>query len=274
MSWVHGGAALLYLVVFGLMCLKVKEGQYPPVTDVTEHTSVWEQIKIYMKECFSHPIYVFIFLGTGLFGISTLVTLGADVFAIKAMGVSMKGLGLLTLVASGMATLIMYPCGWLSDKFHPLRVTLASVILVAVVNFLSCFFMVGPVTYWVFTIIAVLLNGVYFAAGIPMLMALLPKSRFGQFCSANGTFKSAVLVVFGLFTGGFLDWLTNNGKLVDNYRYGFLCVGVCFVLYAITLVYVMKYWKQSGGMHGYIAPGVDEPGAAPALDSAATSKQE
>lgn len=64
MRAIHVGVAILYFVGFTLMCLFVKEGEYPPVTDVTEKTTFREQVKIYFRECFTHRIYILIYLST------------------------------------------------------------------------------------------------------------------------------------------------------------------------------------------------------------------
>jgi predicted MFS family arabinose efflux permease len=266
MQWAYGGVSLLYLVGFSLMCFKVKEGKYPPVTDVTESSSVWSQIKLYMRECFSHPIYIFVFLGTGLFGISTLVTIGNDFFAIDALHISMTQIGWVAGWAGWGALLLQYPCGWISDRFGPLRVSMVSVALIALVNFAQFFYMHSFTSYIAFTVVNLVVGSIYGAAWMPMLIAVLPESKFGQFCSANGTFKSAVIIAFGSVGAMWLDWVTKKGSVVDNYRYAFLWVGVCYVLYAITLAVVIRYWQQRGGVRGYVAPG-EEAAAVPAPTS-------
>ncbi len=63
---IHVGVAILYFVGFGLVCWRVKEGQYPPVEDVTEKTSFFDQVKLYFKECFNHPIYIMIYMVTAI----------------------------------------------------------------------------------------------------------------------------------------------------------------------------------------------------------------
>ena len=63
---VHVGLAILYFVSFTLLCLRVKEGKYPPVTDVTEKTSLIDQVKLYFRECFIHPIYILFYIAMGI----------------------------------------------------------------------------------------------------------------------------------------------------------------------------------------------------------------
>jgi Na+/melibiose symporter-like transporter len=49
------GAAALYLVGFGLMCLNVREGQYPPPPETVDgQTGPWSGVKTYLVECHSH----------------------------------------------------------------------------------------------------------------------------------------------------------------------------------------------------------------------------
>lgn len=62
MKAIHIGVALIYLIGFGLMCWKVKEGTYPPVQDVTAESTFMDKVKLYFRECFSHRIYIYVYL--------------------------------------------------------------------------------------------------------------------------------------------------------------------------------------------------------------------
>ena len=61
---IHVGVAVLYFVGLGLVCLFVKEGEYPPVEDVDEKTRFTDQVKLYFRECFTHPIFICLYLST------------------------------------------------------------------------------------------------------------------------------------------------------------------------------------------------------------------
>ncbi len=76
---IHVGLAALYFVGFGLMCWRVKEGEYPPVTDVTKQTTVREQVGIFFRECFTHPIYVLFYLMSAA-SVLTIGTIPAGIF--------------------------------------------------------------------------------------------------------------------------------------------------------------------------------------------------
>lgn len=64
MSRIFTGAAMLYLVGFSLMCLFVKEGEYPPVDEKEKEAPLLDKVKLYFKECFFHPIYIFMYGST------------------------------------------------------------------------------------------------------------------------------------------------------------------------------------------------------------------
>lgn len=67
MRVIHVGVAILYFVGFTLMCLRVKEGEYPPVLDVTEKSSFMDKARLYFRECFTHPIFLLVYASSFLF---------------------------------------------------------------------------------------------------------------------------------------------------------------------------------------------------------------
>ena len=62
-EYVCTAAALIYLIGFGFMCMKVKEGDYPPPSDSLATPNPLKMIKVYATECFFHRIYIYYFLG-------------------------------------------------------------------------------------------------------------------------------------------------------------------------------------------------------------------
>ena len=81
---IHVGVSILYFVGFGLVCWRVKEGQYPPVEDVSEKTTFLDKAKLYFKECFHHPIYVMIYMVS----VVTVLTRGLNPSGIFALHLS------------------------------------------------------------------------------------------------------------------------------------------------------------------------------------------
>ncbi|RPI62512.1 MAG: hypothetical protein EHM48_03960, partial [Planctomycetaceae bacterium] len=106
MLWIHIGVAVLYFFGFGMMCLGVKEGTYPPATDVTETTTFWEKSRIYFTECMSHRIYIMMYLVTFFTAMSTIIGV-AGVFGLhvdqhlKTVSAHSPGTTSLTMSADG-----------------------------------------------------------------------------------------------------------------------------------------------------------------------------
>jgi hypothetical protein len=85
------------------------------------------------------------------------------------------------------------------------------------------------------------------AACIPTFVAILPKSRYGQFCSAQAIFNSVLLIVANWGGGLFID-------LTGNYRNLYLWDAFFTTLALLAMIVVWIGWKKFGGIKNYIAP--------------------
>lgn len=101
---IHVGVAILYFVGFGLVCWRVKEGQYPPVEDVTEESTFMDKVRLYFKECFHHPMYVMIYLVTAV----TVLTRGLNPAGIFVLHLSQHQ-GKIEASAAGASVVAMTP---------------------------------------------------------------------------------------------------------------------------------------------------------------------
>ena len=96
---------------------------------------------------------------------------------------------------------ILYPAGWIADKFHPFRIY---VILFGIGLFSS----IGQ-CIWIFwdfghnwnLYLLLILNMAFLPiftvrdlVSGPMFMRLLPKERYGQFCSANDMIRAFAMM--------------------------------------------------------------------------------
>jgi maltose/moltooligosaccharide transporter len=254
MHWVFLGAAIVYLVGIALMCWRVREGQYPPSTDVTEKTGIIGQIGLYFRECFTHRIYIFMFLCTAFIGLGfATLPIFNKVFTL-GVGVTMEDIGYIGGALAIVQIIIYYPCGWLVDKFHPIRISLITLLLLPIIQIGSYFFIHG---YWGYVVLQsayILISSVWWLSANPLLMNIFPREKYGQFCSANGMARAGIIVLGSLVTGKYLDWLTDNNTVIDNYRYAFLLVGFLFAASLACLLMVYVTWKKLGGQHGYKPP--------------------
>jgi hypothetical protein len=98
-----------------------------------------------------------------------------------------------------------------------------------------------------------------------MYMRILPKSRYGQFSSANAMVRSLAVIVGGLLMGLALDSLAQIFPRKDYcYRFIPLWTLVCFGGSLFFLRRLYSEWVTRGGATSYHPPGFepkDEPDA-------------
>lgn len=263
------GAALLYFVGFMQMCWKVKEGEYPPAPEtLSKRKGFKAEAETYFRECFIHRIYWYYFLHTACWnigGASYIFTL----FLNLSLGVTLDQHGKILGVAQLLTALLLYPAGILADRLHPLRVMVwvkIGILISTMLNMIWLFKTFSPQTnFYVLvgiTAFTLPLTVMYTAAMSPMIMRLLPASRFGQFCSACYMMVSLFSIVSGIAVGAAFDlirrWLPESewGK---DYCYRFVPVWT-FIFFSIGLVFLLllyREWKRCGADAHYKAPGFD-----------------
>ncbi len=256
-------AALLYLVGFGLMCLNVREGQYPPPDPyVGGGTGPVAAIKCYAVGTHAFPHYWYLWIntfigaiggGTGTFMLYFYLTIG---LTLKEYSV-IEGC---VLVIAGVLTPI---AGWLADRFHPIRVvlvaSLVSLFIIAPVNLSWLFWHPAPaVVFWVILIIRTCLAAPTQALmGMwdpPMLMRLFPRANYGQFCSTNGVWRAVGHIIGGGLAGGYLD-IVSHWVGRDEAYYYLPVWNLCFGLPGFYFLYrLYRSWQSHGGDQSYVAP--------------------
>ena len=118
---------------------------------------------------------------------------------------------------------------------------------------------------FIFTQAIQLPMGIIFQASeYPFMMRVLPRSRFGQFCSANALVRSGVVIVSSISIGVVMDWLKvycqNTLGLSGDYYYRFIFLWP-LVFASIALYFrfkVYRMWLQLGGDDNYLPPMYEE----------------
>lgn len=243
------GVALLYAVGVTLMCLKVKEGAYPPPEPMTRRKGIpLAPVWAYFKDTFSNPHYRWIYVAT------TLATLAAgpvntfSVFYAKSLGMDMGLYGKYLALTYVISFCLSYLLGWLADRFHPLRIATLSIGLYAAAMLLGGVFARTPGTFAVAFVAHGVLSGCLFTTIVPTFQLLFPKARFGEFYSASGLLSSLTFVALPPAVGAMLD---ATGHV---YRYTFLTSGVVALLGFLGLLVVHQRFMALGGPKGYVAP--------------------
>lgn len=264
-SLIFIGVAALYGVGFVMMCLNVKEGEYPPPTPVSSgRFTLAPHAKAFFSQCFSQPLFTRVYLYSMAIGFAGAAN-AFVIFMERSIGLTFDQIGKITGAALFFAMLLMYPMGWLVDRFHPLRVLIVSLIGATIVIAFKVIFLFwefpNEKLFWIYIIItlaSVPASVATASAVLPMLMRLFPHERFGQFCAAN-----AICASFGMIAGGFII-----GPLLDliksrfgdgDYFYRFIPIwSVLFLLIALcAIIAVYREWKRLGGDADF-APPIDD----------------
>lgn len=254
MQWIFLGTSLVYLVGFSVVCWNIREGEYPPPDDIGENPSILKQIKVYVVECFSHPIYICIFLNTACLAFAMGASAGIIIFHRDGINLSMDAIGKAGMVISFVAMGLAFPSGWAVDRWHPIRVTLLMSIPLAAAQFIAFFFLKDLTTYWLFQGGTVIFTALFNAARMPMLIKVFPKDKFGQFASCNGMVNSTARMIGGVFAALFIDRMTNFSADKFAFRWVYAWIGAFQVAGLVSLWMMYRKWLSMGGDASYVPP--------------------
>lgn len=247
------GVASVFGFGFVLMCLKVKEGQYPPPhqleSDRPEERGLIHAVGTYFRECYSHPHYLWIF-GTITLAAITFAPINTfTIFYAKKLQIDMGYYGELMTASYFVSLALAYPLGSLVDRFHPLRVALVAMLIYAVATAWGAFSIVDSRTFGIALVAHVVLSGTYFTAAASLGSRLLPRSKFSQFDSAGRVVTAIAMMCIGPTMGQILD---HTGH---NYRLTYLAAFILSCISSVMLFIVNRRFMAMGGPKGYIAPG-------------------
>lgn len=258
--WLIGKADTHYtvmLVVIGLfygaaflwMCLNVKEGPLPPPPAVpVAAVGFRDDVKAYFRECFSRPYYVWVFVMGTISGLSFMPVNTFMIPYANSLGMSMGAYGKCLTLTFAISLGLAYFLGWLSDVFHPLRVSIASLLGYAVVTVWGAFYARTPATFSIALVLHGVLSGCYYTSSASLGQRLYPRSRFAQFASAGGILGSIAGMVLGPAVGEIID-LTGNA-----YHHTFTAGCVLAVTGLAASWRVHAEFLRLGGSKGYVAP--------------------
>jgi MFS family permease len=265
MREIYIGGALLYLIGFGVVCLKVKEGQYPP--SLVKRTTLWEQMRTYARECYTLRYYWDINLTYAVGAMAGCVGV-FNIFYLQSLGLDLKTIGrtaALTGVALPVALLF---AGSLVDRWHAVRVNAYFGAAGAFGAFGSWVWLfvtqAPPSTYWLWINVAsscfgALAGGMMYLLEIPRLVELFPRDKFGQYCGSIAMLRGPAGMVGGLLAGLFMDqWIVHVFPKEQygqyGYRFGFLWSAPLVILAFYFQYRTFRVWKRLGGGVSFTPP--------------------
>ena len=152
-----------------------------------------------------------------------------------------------------LGLLLAYPLGALVDRWNPIKIVLATTFLGLPVTLIYFFFYHDYVSSLWIDLAMMPVNLLGTMAALPMMVMLYPKTKYGQFCSANAMVKQFVGAISGILGALLMDQITSGSYDTDNYRYGYLVKFGANVVSFLFLLAVYLHWKKLGGER-YLAP--------------------
>jgi len=248
--WVFIGTGLFYGIGFTVMCLNVKEGEYPPPEplDTATRFGRWELLRVYFRECFTTPFYLWIFAGTILCVFSFQPINAFNVFYAKSLGMSMETYGQYVAVSYGISLVMAYFIGAMADRFHPLRLGIGSMILYVLVSAGGFAWGVDAQGFGLAFLAHNIISGFYYTAMASVGQRLYPKLKFAQYASAAMLVQAGIGALLPPAVGAILD---ASGH---HYRLTFLIGGLLGILGLSALLVVYRKFLQLGGTSLYQPP--------------------
>ncbi len=257
---IYCAGALLYLVGFLIICLKVKEGQYPPV-DREKADSVFlrfaKALQLYFSRCFTHPLILMMYLWAAVGAFQAGCNpYGGQVYLTRYMNFSLKQQATYWVWQGWIILAIKYPMGASLHRFiHPMRGLFYAMLLLLPLPWLYFMmddYQVGAWAMSAYTMWILInlwqcpLTQMHYLSLYPLQTKLFPQQEFGQLRSAEIMVTSGISIVAGLVGSAFVGELMFNK--FGRYGYGvtFLWQGVFSLVGFACLCVMFWYWKLYG----------------------------
>jgi MFS family permease len=241
--WIYTGIGLLFLLGFCILCLMVKEGQYPEPEVLTKSNDpmlvrALSWLKGYFKDSFGILFFTMLFLGTALHQVSTACrSIFNLLFATKDLGLTEGQFGQIMGIGSLISLAVIFICGMLMNKLKAIRIYIGSGYLIIALNIFGYFFVKDYITFYIVGVLIVIIYSIQNLCNVPMFADLFPKNKFGQFSSANAMINSLLMIVANFGGGLAIDYF--------GYRFIFIWDTIFTSLATIILLYVYFKWRRN-----------------------------
>ncbi|MBO5959515.1 MAG: MFS transporter [Lentisphaeria bacterium] len=251
------GVGLLYGIGLLCMCLKVKEGQYPPPpelpknVDGSELSSVQRIVKpfvAYFRQSFSVPYYRWVIAALVFGGLSAVPYNMFSIRYAQSVGMDMGDYGKICAITYLISFCVSYPLGWLADRFHPLRMSILALCVYLLTMIFGGCFTNNHFTFGLFLLLHNIFSGCYFTLSASLVAKLFPRSLFAQFNSANAMILALANTCLAMVFGAIIDAL--GGNYICVFWFGALMT----LISVLTMLWVFRDFLRLGGDAAYTAP--------------------
>lgn len=249
--WIFVGLGLLFGIGFAVMCLKVREGDYPPPAQPPASvltSRLIGPVKSYIKECFTKPFYLRYFLATTLASLALGPVNTFSIYHARSVGMSDSLYGKCLALSYAISLLLAYPLGALADRFHPVRLGIFGMSCYAAGMLGGFFVATDQWSFFASFALHTVLAGAYLTGTASIGQRLLPAAKFGQFSSAAGIIGAVCFMILPPALGLFIQGMNHD------YRYVFLLASLLAGLSAGGYVSLWLNLKRLGGSKAYVAP--------------------
>jgi predicted MFS family arabinose efflux permease len=234
-----------------LLCLLVKEGDYPPPEPRANRRSIariQENVSTYARECYSLGYYWKIYLYNLCF-VMSILPLGnfLILYAKHELGMNEGLFGKVMFWRDLMQIPVFLAMGPIVDRFHPLRAGVFGYAMLALSSISAFLFIRGTGTFMLCVMFLYFAVAVYQGCLLALGPRIFPRDKYGQFCSANSMVISLGTMPGMWVCGNFLD-------IMHSHRFVFLWFFCFSTIGAILIWTVYLQWKRLGGDEHYEPP--------------------
>lgn len=238
MKWIYGIIAVLFLLIYTVSVLAVKEGGYPPPDSHKKGGKLFAPIRAYVLECYSNPYYLWVFAGFVFHQLGNTSNMFRLFHWRETLGLDLDTIGKMQAWPALGIVLVAYPIGAMLDKLGPMRMMAPSLLLWATINIASYFYLKGAVSLLICFSGITLANFVNGLCSNVLTAEVFPREKLGQFCSANQLVHSSIIFFAAPLIGLWFDH-------VKDYTCGYALSAFFQILSAAVFVKVYFNWRQA-----------------------------
>ena len=208
--------ALVFGLTIPLMCLMVREGDYPPPAPAAHDAAADGRLALartQLLQCCAERRYLWIF---GAFMLAAVTFVPFNTFSLHYaldLGLSKAELGELTAIAYAVSIASAFVIGWLVDRRGAVRVAAAMMALYVAIALGGWLLVDGAASFRPFYIAHVICSGAYFTAAAAMPLALFPRAQFVRYNASKDILVAFANILVASCIGPLLDHSGHDYRL-------------------------------------------------------------